>query len=188
MAPMSEPRESRRPLAAGVRATADRGYPAHGCRQDYVTRRAGKASPGTTIKEANVRSICWGWPSNGSRPIQSRRENQDASDACGPGSVYRSGRTRTLIDACPDWLRPIVILAAFTGMRRSEIFGLRWMHVDLAGNRLILAQTKNGEGGSSTSTDMRSRRSSRSGMRTHAGPTACSGSRTTGLPTTSARG
>jgi integrase len=44
------------------------------------------------------------------------------------------------------WLRPIIGLAASTGMRRSEIIQLRWMDLDLLHDRLILPQTKNGEG------------------------------------------
>lgn len=39
-----------------------------------------------------------------------------------------------------------VSLAAFTGMRRSEILSLRWLHVDLQNCRLMLRQTKNGDG------------------------------------------
>jgi integrase len=35
-------------------------------------------------------------------------------------------------------------LAAFTGMRRGELLGLRWMDVDLAGRRVYLRETKNG--------------------------------------------
>lgn len=34
----------------------------------------------------------------------------------------------------------------FTSMGRSEILGLRWMHVDLGGSRLMLPPTKNGDG------------------------------------------
>lgn len=36
--------------------------------------------------------------------------------------------------------------AVSTGMRRSEILKLRWLDVDLNGRRLLLPQTKNGEG------------------------------------------
>jgi integrase len=53
---------------------------------------------------------------------------------------------RLLLEAAPGWLRPIVALAACTGMRRSEILGLRWLDVDLENSRILLPQTKNGEG------------------------------------------
>jgi integrase len=53
---------------------------------------------------------------------------------------------RTLMEACPEWLKPIVGLAVCTGMRRSEIMGLRWLDVDMTQSRIMLPQTKNGEG------------------------------------------
>lgn len=53
---------------------------------------------------------------------------------------------KVLIDACLDWLQPIIALAVSTGMRRSEIVGLRWMDVDLLHDRIMIPQTKNGEG------------------------------------------
>jgi len=53
---------------------------------------------------------------------------------------------RLILETAQDWLRPIIILAVVTGMRRSEVLGLRWLDVDLAGSRILLPQTKNGEG------------------------------------------
>jgi len=47
---------------------------------------------------------------------------------------------------CPSWLAPIVALAVCTGMRQSEILNLRWLDVDLSQGRILLPQTKNGEG------------------------------------------
>ena len=35
-------------------------------------------------------------------------------------------------------------LAAFTGVRRGELLGMRWMDVDLPNRRLYLRETKNG--------------------------------------------
>lgn len=42
-------------------------------------------------------------------------------------------------------LRPIVLLAVETAMRRSEIVGLRWEHIDLRRRVVHLPETKNGE-------------------------------------------
>src|SRR5262249_29879084 len=53
---------------------------------------------------------------------------------------------RTLLESCPGWLRLIVALAVCTGMRRGEILDLRWLDVDLQHRRVMLPQTKNGEG------------------------------------------
>ena len=44
------------------------------------------------------------------------------------------------------WMKPLVELAVETAMRRGELLGLRWEHIDL-GNRVAhLPITKNGEG------------------------------------------
>jgi site-specific recombinase XerD len=56
------------------------------------------------------------------------------------------GELRAVLEACPEWLRPIAGLAVSTGMRRGEILGLRWLDVDGKNSRLMLPQTKNGEG------------------------------------------
>jgi len=37
-----------------------------------------------------------------------------------------------LLTCCPDYLRPIVVLAFYSGMRKSEILFLTWKEVDLA--------------------------------------------------------
>lgn len=42
-------------------------------------------------------------------------------------------------------LRPVVLLAVETAMRRGEIVGLRWEHVDLRRRVVHLPETKNGE-------------------------------------------
>jgi len=52
---------------------------------------------------------------------------------------------RAVLEACPEWLKPIAGLLAFTGMRRSEVLGLRWRDIDRQGERILLPQTKNGD-------------------------------------------
>lgn len=51
-----------------------------------------------------------------------------------------------LVEASTPHLRPIVLCALHTGLRRGEIFGLEWeRHVDLKHGFLLLDVTKNGE-------------------------------------------
>lgn len=50
-----------------------------------------------------------------------------------------------LLEACTDHSRPFVLLALHTGMRRGEILGLTWDHVDLAQGVVTLTRTKNGK-------------------------------------------
>jgi integrase len=62
------------------------------------------------------------------------------------------GRTRylspselkTALAAAPEWMRAPIALAAFIGMRRGELLGLRWLDVDLPACRAFLHDTKNG--------------------------------------------
>lgn len=49
-----------------------------------------------------------------------------------------------LIEVCDDYFRPLVIVAIHTGMRRGELFNLRWSDVDLANGILHIDKTKNG--------------------------------------------
>jgi integrase len=53
-----------------------------------------------------------------------------------------------LRNALPSYLRPLLIAAYYTGMRRGELLGLQWHQVDVWAHRIVLEQgtTKNGEG------------------------------------------
>jgi len=48
-----------------------------------------------------------------------------------------------LIDACPERTRHVVIMAADTGMRRSEIQRLTWRDVDFEAGTVTVRQSKN---------------------------------------------
>ena len=50
-----------------------------------------------------------------------------------------------LVINCEPYLKPIVLTALNTGMRRGEIFGLTWDRVDLKNSIILLDKTKNGE-------------------------------------------
>jgi integrase len=50
-----------------------------------------------------------------------------------------------LIEACDKHLKPIVITALHTGMRKGEILNLKWDNVDLKHGFILLDRTKNGE-------------------------------------------
>lgn len=54
-----------------------------------------------------------------------------------------SEECETLIDACPDHLRPIVTVALNTGMRKNEILKLKWDQINHG--FILLVDTKNGE-------------------------------------------
>jgi integrase len=50
-----------------------------------------------------------------------------------------------LINACEPHLRPIIITALNTGMRKSEILNLKWNNIDLKHGFILLDKTKNDE-------------------------------------------
>ncbi len=52
---------------------------------------------------------------------------------------------RRLHDACAEHLKPIVIVALNTGMRKEEILSLKWQDVDYRIRTISILDTKNGE-------------------------------------------
>ncbi len=46
-----------------------------------------------------------------------------------------------LIDACPDWFKPVVIFALNTGLRAGEIFSLKWENVDFENRQIYIEPT-----------------------------------------------
>ncbi len=50
-----------------------------------------------------------------------------------------------LIDTCDPHLRPIIVTALHTGMRKSELLCLTWNRVDFDNNLIRLAKTKSGK-------------------------------------------
>jgi len=45
----------------------------------------------------------------------------------------------------PAWLKPLVIVACQTGLRRSNLTGLTVSHLDFTADRIIIGRTKNGD-------------------------------------------
>ena len=50
-----------------------------------------------------------------------------------------------LLDRCPPHLKPAVLVAVHTGMRKGEILKLKWDQVDVRHSFILLGETKNGE-------------------------------------------
>jgi integrase len=51
----------------------------------------------------------------------------------------------TAMSVAADWMRAPINLAVSTGMRRSELLGLRWVDVNFRARQIVLRVTKNGE-------------------------------------------
>ena len=112
---------------------------------DYISTRTETVAPGTIQKEISVLKhalkLAVEWELLNNNPAQGAKLPK-----------LPEGRTRYLspselkaaLEAAVDWMRAPIALAAFTGMRRGEVLGLRWVDVDLAGRRVYLRETKNG--------------------------------------------
>jgi len=50
-----------------------------------------------------------------------------------------------LIDACPPYLKPIVATAVYTGLRKSDIFNLKWRDIDPEKGLIRLEEAKTGK-------------------------------------------
>jgi integrase len=115
--------------------------------QRYVTKRAGEVSAHSVLKELNVLKhllrLAVEWEIIPFSPAQGVKSPRVPA---GRVRYLQPTELRSLLAACPEWLRPIVGLAVATGMRRSEILGLRWLDVDWNHASAMLPQTKNGEG------------------------------------------
>jgi len=114
----------------------------------YVDQRSAKASNATVLKELNVLKHLlklsvevWEYI-----PVNPATGVERPKPAPGRVRYLQPGELRAVLEAAPGWLRPIVALAAATGMRRFEILHLRWLDLDLNGGRALLPQTKNGDG------------------------------------------
>jgi integrase len=55
------------------------------------------------------------------------------------------GECQELVSNCKPHLKPIVVTALNTGMRKGEILGLMWDNADLQHGFILLDMTKNGE-------------------------------------------
>jgi integrase len=115
--------------------------------QRYLTKRSGDVGTASVTKELNTLKHVFGlaveWelipfnPASGIKPPRA---------PAGRVRYLQPGELAAVLEACPVWLRPIAGLAVTTAMRRGEILGIRWLDVDRRGERILLSQTKNGDG------------------------------------------
>lgn len=106
-----------------------------------------KAAPGTINRELNLMKHAftmavkeWEW-------IRDNTIKRVSMEKEPPGRVryLTDEEFEKLYNACSDWLKPIVLVARHTGMRRENILSLNWNQVDLSRRMIILEHTKNKE-------------------------------------------
>ena len=92
----------------------------------------------------NIARIEWGWPL-GDNPLTLIRmpKNNPPRERRLKAGEYE--RLEEAAKASRSWyLWPIIVIAIETGMRRGEILGLRWEHIDEDKQFVLLPITKNG--------------------------------------------
>ena len=114
--------------------------------EEYKLKRMKEVSPATVNRELAClkhmfnKGIEWDMAeSNPAKKVKLFKENNARV------RFLEKEEMRRLIDNCKEPLRSIVTIALNTGMRRGEIFGLRWRDLDFKREIIYLEQTKNGE-------------------------------------------
>ena len=111
-----------------------------------------KTSKGTQVKKATVNrelafmktmfnlAVEWGWlEENPTKCIKLLRGEEKRLRILNRDEIFR------LIESASERLKPVLIAAVSTGMRKGEILNLKWKHVDLLGGFLRVENSKNGE-------------------------------------------
>lgn len=115
-------------------------------RANGIIRKNKKVSPATvnrelaTLKTMFSKAVTWGkLKDSPAKSVQFLREPE------GRVRYLEKEEIVKLLAKCSARLRPIVITALNTGMRRSEILNLKWHDVDFQRDIISLWDTKNGE-------------------------------------------
>lgn len=96
----------------------------------------------TSIKSMLTFAQQNGWVAqNVARGIKVKSDERNAQGPLREGHDFPTKEElRVLMDKAPARWRPLIITAVFTGMRVSELRGLRWCDVDLAGATIHVRQ------------------------------------------------
>jgi excisionase family DNA binding protein len=94
----------------------------------------------TVLKKALSLAVDWGYlKENPARRVKRFPENTSKE------RILREDEKKKFLEACAPHLRPIVLTALNTGMRRAEILSLRWDQVDLGKGTIRMERTKSGK-------------------------------------------
>ena len=93
------------------------------------------------LKQLFAKAISWGYLEKGKNPADDVKKLPEPK---GRVRFLSAEEARALIEAASPHLRPIIITALETGMRRGEILNLTWDDVDSKNGTLYVAEAKNG--------------------------------------------
>jgi integrase len=63
-------------------------------------------------------------------------------DQKGLRNFFTEEQMEKIVEASPDWLKPMILTAYYTGLREGELLGLRWEWIDLKSGIIYLPSTK----------------------------------------------
>jgi integrase len=109
-------------------------------------RKKGKVSPATVnrelacLKHMFTKAIEWSLIyQNPVKKVKSLKERNKRLRFLSAEEIEK------LLNCCSGYLMPIVKMAIFSGMRKSEILNLKWKDVDFHNNLILLTDTKSGK-------------------------------------------
>ena len=108
-----------------------------GCKPATVNRYI------ATLKHMFTKALDWEMVSedtiNKVKKVKQLEENNKRLQYLSPEDCER------LVNSCCDYLKPIVITALHTGMRKTEILSLKWKQMDIKNGFIHLSETKSGK-------------------------------------------
>ena len=113
--------------------------------EEYKKKRLEKVKPATLNRELaclrHMFNLAIKWKMTDENPVKDVEfpEEQEIEMR-----ILNREEADRLIEAAPDYLKPIIVIALNTGMRRGEILGLRWDDIDFNQHYIYIKQTKSG--------------------------------------------
>ena len=114
--------------------------------EKYKATRLEKVEPATVnrelacLKHMYTKAVEWGYVK--ASPTKSVKKLKEP-----PGRLryLKPDEVNALLAQCSEHLRHLVVTAINTGMRRGELFNLKWPQVDLTNRKITVINTKNNE-------------------------------------------
>jgi len=111
--------------------------------EGYKSQRKAEVMPATVNRELallkSMFNLAIKWGKASTNPMSGVKLFKEEMK---PRRVLSPDESERLIEASPNYLQPIVIVALHTGMRKAEILGLRWDMVDLDRGFLHVEKSK----------------------------------------------
>ena len=114
--------------------------------ENFKATRLEKVAPATVnrelacLKHMYTKALEWGLVKESpAKAVKLLKEPPGRLRYLMPEEVHR------LLGFCAKHIKPIVVTAVNTGMRKSEILNLRWSEVDLKNRKIMVTNTKNNE-------------------------------------------